>query len=95
MRFFITIKFKNRIYKESKIVFNKIKIYKGKKMQYFYLDDTKKYQLLVFYFDNKDIIQEKFAPYAQDQDKIAESFIYTIIETAYIILIYTSFSSKL
>ena len=65
MRFFMIIKSKDSIYEESKIVFNKNETYKGKRIQYFRLDDTKKYQLLVPYFDKKEIIWKKSALYAQ------------------------------
>lgn len=56
MRFSITIKSKNAICDKSKIFFNEIETYTGKKMQYFRLDNAKKYQLLVFYFEKKGII---------------------------------------
>lgn len=56
MKFLITIKSKDTIYNKSKNFFNKIKTYMGSKMQYFRLDDTGEYQLLVLYFEEKGII---------------------------------------
>ena len=64
MRFCITIKSKDEICEESKIVFNKIETYMDKKIQYFRSDDAGKYQLLVPYFEKKSIIWEKSAFYA-------------------------------
>lgn len=58
------IKLKDAICEESKIVFNKIETYTGKKMQYFRSDDVGEYQLLVLYFNKKGIIWEKSAPYS-------------------------------
>lgn len=95
IRFPITIKSKDEICKESKVVFNKIEIYMGKKMQYFHLDDVGKYQLLVPYFNKKGIIQEKSALYAQDYNRVAKCSIYIIIERTRIILIYVSLPSTL
>lgn len=95
MRFPMTIKSKDGICGESKIVFNKIETYTGKKMQYFWSDDAEKYQLLVPYFDEKRIIWEKSAPYAQDQDGVAERSIRTIIKRARTMLIYAGLSAKL
>lgn len=91
----MTIKSKNRICEESKIVFNKIEIYTSKKIQYFCLDDVGKYQLLVLYFDKKGIIWKKSTFYTQNQDKAAECFIYIIIEKTCTMLIYTSLPSEL
>ena len=50
MRFPMTIKSKDGICEENKIVFNKIETYTSKKMQYFRSDDAGEYQLLVPYF---------------------------------------------
>lgn len=55
IRFFIIIKSKNNINKEKKIVFNKIEIYTRKRMQYFWLNNARKYQLLILYFNKKRI----------------------------------------
>ena len=66
MRFLIIVKSKNVICNKSKIVFNKIKIYTGMKIQYFWSNNAKKYQLLVSYFEKKDIIREKSASYIQN-----------------------------
>lgn len=52
----MTIKSKDGICEESKMVFNKIEIYMGKKMQYFRSDNAGEYQLLVPYFEKKRII---------------------------------------
>lgn len=60
----MTIKSKNRIYKESKIVLIKIETYTNKKMQYLWSNDIRKYQLLVFYFEKKNFIWEKSSFYA-------------------------------
>ena len=95
MRFPMTIKSKDGICEESKIVFNKIETYTGKKMQYFRSDNAGEYQLLVLYFDKKGIIWEKSAPYAQDQDGVAERFIRTIIHRARTMLIHAGLPSKL
>ena len=78
----MTIKSKDGICEESKIVFNKIETYTGKKMQYFRSKDAGEYQLLVPYFDKKIIIWEKFVLYAQDQDGVTKRSIRTIIERA-------------
>lgn len=43
----MTINSKNSIYEENKIVINKIEIYMSKKMQFFWLNDIEKYQLLI------------------------------------------------
>lgn len=91
----MTIKSKNRICEDSKVVFNKIETYMDKKKQYIRLDSIEKYQLPVLYFDKKGIILEKSTPYTQDQDRIAERSLYTIIERACIILIYIGLPSKL
>lgn len=56
MRFSIIIKSKDAIFEESKIVFNKMETYTGKKMQYFRLDNVGDYQLLIPYFEEKSII---------------------------------------
>ena len=53
MRFPMTVKSKDAICEESKIIFNKIETYTGKKMQYFRSDDAGEYQLLVPYFEEK------------------------------------------
>lgn len=89
MRFLITMKSKNAIYDESKFFFRKIETFTSKKMQYFWSDNVRKYQLLVPYLEEKDIIWEKSAPYAQDQDRVAKFSICIIIEKAYTILINT------
>ena len=95
IRFTMTIKSKNRICKESTMVFSKIETYTGKKMQYFRLDNAGEYQLLVPYFEKKCIIWEKSAPYAQDQDGVVERSIRTIIEKARTMLIHAGLPSKL
>ena len=56
MRFLMTMKSKNTICNKSKIFFNKIETYIDRKMQSFESDNTRKYQLLVFYFEKKVII---------------------------------------
>ncbi len=86
MRFSMTMKSKNAICDESKIFFNKIETYTGRKMQYFRSDNAGEYQLLVSYFEKKNIIWKKSAPYSQDQDEVAERSICTIIERACTIL---------
>lgn len=63
MKFPIIIKSKDTICDKSKNFFNKIKTYMGSKIQYFWLDDARKYQLLVLYFEKKGIIQEKSSLY--------------------------------
>ena len=95
MRFPMTIKSKDGICEENKIVFNKIETYMGKKMNYFGSNNTREYQLLVPYFKKKGIIWEKSALYAQDQDGVAERSIHTIIEKAQTMLIHAGLSSKL
>lgn len=87
MRFPIIVKSKNVICEESKIVFNKIETYIGKKMQYFWSNNVGEYQLLVPYFEKKGIIWEKSAFYPQDQDGVAECSIRTIIKRARTMLI--------
>lgn len=66
MRFPMIMKSKNAIWDESKIFFNKIEIYTGRKIQYFWSDNAKKYQLLFLYFEEKDITWGKSALYTQD-----------------------------
>lgn len=64
IRFSIIINLKNTIYDKSKILFKKIKTFMGRKIQYFWSDNTGKYQLLIPYFKKKSIIWEKSASYA-------------------------------
>lgn len=66
MKFTLTIKSKNVTCEKSRIIFNKIEIYKSKVILYFSLDNFKKYQQLIFYFVKKRIIKEKQASYIQD-----------------------------
>lgn len=95
MKFPLTIKSKDAICQEKKIVFNKIETYTGKRMQYFWSDNAGEYHLLVPYFDKKKIIWEKSDSYSQDQNGIVEQPIRTIIEKARTMLIYAGLSSKL
>ena len=64
-------------------------------MRYFQLNDLGGYQLLVLYFDKKMIIWKESALYTQDQGRVAERFICTIIKKARTMLIYADFASKL
>ncbi len=80
MRFLITIKSKYAICHKSKILFNNIETYAGRKRKYFGSDDTGEYQLLVPNVDRKRIIWERSPCYTEDQDGVAESSIRTIIE---------------
>lgn len=66
MRFPMIMKSKDAICNKSKIFFNKIETYTGRKMQYFCLDNAGEYQLLIPYFKEKNIIWEKFISYTQD-----------------------------
>lgn len=56
IRFPMIIKSKNAICDRSKIFFNNVETYRRRKMQYFWLDNIEKYQLLVPYFKEKGII---------------------------------------
>lgn len=71
MRFSMIMKSKHVICDKSKILFRKIETFTGTKMQYFWSDNAGVYQLLVLYFEEKDIIWEKSALYAQDQNGVA------------------------
>lgn len=97
MRFSITIiKSKNAICEENKIIFNEIETYTGKKMQYFRSDDVGEYQLLIPYFNQKEIIWEKSALVLKiKKDEVAKRSIRNIIERAAIILIHADLPSKL
>ena len=95
MRFPMTMKSKDAICDESKILFRKIETFTGRKMQYFRSDDAGEYQLLVPYFEEKGIIWEKSAPYAQDQDGVTKHSIRTIIERACTMLINAGLPAKL
>ena len=95
MRFPMTMKSKDAICDESKIFFRKIETFTDRKMQYFYYDDIGEYQLFMPYFEEKGIIWEKSAPYAQNQDGVVERFIRSIIERARIMLINVGLPAKL
>lgn len=95
MRFSMIIRSKNRICEENKIVFNKIEIYIGKKMQYLHLNNVGEYQLLIPYFNKKGIIWKKSALYTQDQNRVVERPICIIIKKAHTILIHIGLPSKL
>lgn len=56
IKFSIIMKFKKVIYDNNKTFFNKIETYTSKKMQYFWKNNTRKYQILLSYFKKKDII---------------------------------------
>lgn len=72
MRFSMTMQSKNIICDESKHFFRKIETLMGRKIQYFQSDNAREYQLLVLYFEKKNIIWKKSTCYALDQDKIAQ-----------------------
>ena len=67
----MTMKSQDTICDKSKILFRKIETFTSKKMQYFWSDNAGKYQLLMLYFEENGIIEEKSAPYTQDQEGVA------------------------
>lgn len=94
IKFLTTMKSKDAICKESKIFFRKIETFTSKKIQYFWSNNAKKYQLLVFDFEKKVIVWEKSASYTQDQDRVAERSIRTIIEIVCTMLINAKLPTK-
>lgn len=87
IRFLIIIKSKNAMFNKNKIFFKKIVISTVNKMWYFKSNNARKYKLLVLYFEKKDFIYEKSALFLQNQNRIIEKYICSIINRACIIRI--------
>ncbi len=64
MRFSMTLKSKEAIFKELGTIFNQVKKHTGQYLKYFRSDDARKYQGLQPTFKEKGILWEKSATYA-------------------------------
>ena len=95
MRFSMTLKTKDTICKELIGVFNQVKTHTERDLEYFRSDDAGEYQGLQPTFQERGIIWEKSAPYAQDQDGVSERSIRTILERARTMLIHAGLPSSL
>lgn len=62
----MTLKSKDTICKELATIFNQFRIYTRQDQEHFWSDDAGEYQVFQLTFQEKDILQEKSAPYIQD-----------------------------
>ena len=88
-RFPIVLKTKDEICDELPKVINRIETETGRPVKALRTDDGGEYERLQPYLDQKGIVREKSAPYAQDQDGVAERSIRTILERARTMMIHT------
>ena len=95
MRFPITLKTKDGICDEVPPLLNRVETHTGRKVEYFRTDDGREYTRLIPVFNEKGIIWEKSAPYAQDQDGVAERSIRTILEMARTMMIHANLPHRL
>lgn len=95
IQFPMTLKSKDPIYKELVKIFNQVKTHTGQNLKYFWSNNVGEYQGFQPTFEEKGILWEKSAPYAQDQDGVSKRSIRTIFEKARTMLIHAGLLSSL
>ena len=95
VRFPILLKTKDAICDELSTIINRIETETGNKVKALRTDNGSEFGRLEPYLKERGISHEKSAPYAQDQDGVAERSIRTILERARTMLIHANLPHRL
>lgn len=89
------MKSKDGVCDELTVIIHHIEAQTGRSVKYLRTDDGGEFKSLKPYLRSKGITHEKSAPYAQDQDGVAERSIRTILKRARTMLIHANLPHRL